>query len=136
MKASRVALNYLNNVYEAASADSKALLKLLKEAFMKKLNKEEFVTYLQENGIDWDKLAKLCIDIFRTGSEMDIVLVGKMLGEFSTVSESYKVLPKSWLSRQFDWADLVETLPEKWWPLFKDPAWVEKNKKQKYIDIK
>ena len=133
----KIASKHLESVFNFISNKKTSLLQILEESYKNKYSLADFLGLLQERiGIEQKDLAGLVLEIFKSGIERDIVTVAMVLGQYSKSPQSYKILPKSWLSRQFDLVDLKDSLSEKWWPLFKDPSWIEKNKKVKYIDIK
>ena len=135
-KIHKIIASYLNVDASVSPEKVKAFLQLLDDAYKKKYSEDEFMDLLDRKNVQQSNLADLVREIFHTGKEKDIILVAKMLGARSNLAAGYKLLPKTWLSRQFDYSELENKLEERWWHLFKDQEWINKHKEVKYVDIK
>ena len=95
---------------------------------------DAFYTQLDTMGIDKQVLRDLVANIITKGKPDEIVKMIFLLGEGKPVGDKssgkgLKVLSEDWVKRQLDDSELMRRVKPKFWPLFRDSAWIEKEQK-------
>jgi hypothetical protein len=106
-------------------------------------NANDFYSQLEDIGIDKVMLRDLVVRVISKGNSEDIVKMVFLLGEGKPMGDKshgkgLKILTESWVKRQLDDGELTRKVKPKFWPLFRDKAWLDKenkgSEKEKEID--
>lgn len=131
----RIALTYVESFQlrsKVTEEQKENFSKVLEDINKKRItNTDDFYAQLDILGIDKRSLLDLVANIITTGKSDDIVRMvfllgeGKPFGEKST-GKGLKLLTESWVKRQLDDKELMRRIKPKFWPLFRDKSWLEK----------
>lgn len=107
---------------------NEALDRVLKK---KTLSAKEFYDDLEDHGIDKVMLRDLVARVISKGSSEDLAKMVFLLGEGKPIGAKstgagLKILTESWIKRQLDDGELTKRVKPKFWPFFRDNAWIEK----------
>lgn len=126
----RVALNSLENT-QLPKSPKEIELALYKGLDLIKENKirdvKDFFLYLEKAQINQKQFADAVSGIIRSKKPHRIISLGLLLGD-GVNNSGIGLLKKTWWERNLNDEILRKSLAPKWWVLFRDKKWLEKNK--------
>lgn len=92
---------------------------------------DDFYTQLDTLGIDKHMLRDLVSRVISKGKSDEIVKMVFLLGQGRPLGESssgkgLKILTDTWIKRQLDDNEIIRRVKPKFWPLFREKSWIEK----------